>query len=77
MKPRLKLSPNLADIYNMETGDQKNLAKLQKDYQDLVSKISKFRNEGKEPPFELIIQAHEVGHLAHIPESQLYKLLRG
>jgi hypothetical protein len=76
MKPRLKFSPNLADIYNMETGD-KNLAKLKKDYQDLVSKISKFRNEGKEPPFELIIQAHEVGHLAHIPESQLYKLLRG
>ena len=76
MKLQLKLSLNLADIYNMETGN-KNLAQLKKDYLDLVLKISKFRNEGNEPPFELIIQAHKVGHLAHIPESQLYKLLRG
>jgi hypothetical protein len=60
----------------METGD-KNLSKLKKDYLDLVLKISKFRNEGDEPPFELIIQAHKVGRLAYIPESHLYKLLRG
>ena len=76
MKPQLKFSPNLADIYNMKTGD-KNLAELKKDYQDLVSKISKFRSAGKEPPFDLIIQAHKVGHLAHIPDSHLYRLLRG
>jgi hypothetical protein len=57
--------------------DDKNLAQLKNDYLDLVSKISKLRSEGKEPPFELIIEAHKVGHLAHIPESQLYKLLRG
>jgi hypothetical protein len=60
----------------MET-DDKNVAQLKNDYLDLVLKISKFRSEGKEPPFELIIQAHKVGHLALIPESQLYKLLHG
>jgi uncharacterized linocin/CFP29 family protein len=61
---------------DLEMND-KNLNELKNDYQDLVSKISKLRSEGKEPPFELIVQAHKVGHLAHIPESQLYKLLRG
>ena len=60
----------------MET-DDKNLANLKKDYLDLVLKISKFRSEGKEPPFELIIQAHKVGHLAHISENHLDNLLRG
>jgi hypothetical protein len=54
---------------NMET-DDKNLAQLKNDYLDLVLKISKFRNEGKEPPFELIIQAQKIGRLAHISESQ-------
>jgi hypothetical protein len=60
----------------METGD-KNLAKHKNEYLKLVLKISKFRSEDKEPPFELIIQAHKVGRLAHIPESHLYKFLRG
>ena len=59
----------------MEAGD-KNLAKLKKYYLNLVLKISKFRYEGAEPPFELIIQAHKIGRLAHISEYQLDKLLR-
>jgi hypothetical protein len=60
----------------METGD-KNLAQLKNDYQDLVLKITKFRNKGEEPPFELIIQAQKIGRLAHISEFELYKILRG
>jgi hypothetical protein len=57
--------------------DDKNLAQLKKDYLDLVLQISNFRNKGEEPPFELIIQAQKIGRLAHISESELYKLLRG
>ena len=60
----------------METGD-KYLAKLKNDYLNLVLKISKFRNEGEEPPFELIIQAQEIGRLAHVSERQIDKLLFG
>lgn len=64
---------NLQKI-NMET-DDKNLAKLKRDYLNLVLKISKLRYKGKEPPFELIMQAQEIGRLAHISEHQLDKLL--
>ena len=60
----------------MEVGD-KNLAKLKNDYLKIVLKISKFRNEGKEPPFELIIQAQEIGRLANVSEHQIDKLLFG
>ena len=57
--------------------DDKNLAQLKNDYRNLVLKISRIRDKGEEPPFELIIQAQKIGRLAHISESQLYKLLRG
>jgi hypothetical protein len=57
--------------------DDKNLAKLKNDYLNLVLKISKFRNKGEEPPFELIIKAQKIGRLAHISEKQLDNLLRG
>jgi hypothetical protein len=57
--------------------DDKNLAQLKNDYLNLVLKISRISDKGEEPPFELIIQAQKIGHLAHISESQLYKLLRG
>ena len=60
----------------MET-DNKNLAELKRDYLNLVLKISKLRYKGEEPPFELIIQAQEIGRLAHISEHQLNKLLIG
>jgi hypothetical protein len=60
----------------MEKSD-KNLAKLKNDYLNLVLKISKFRNEGEEPPFEIIIRAQEIGRLAHVSEHQIDKLLFG
>ena len=60
----------------MEACD-KNLAKLKNDYLKIVLKISKFRNEGKESPFELIIQAQEIGRLANVSEYQIDKLLFG
>lgn len=64
---------NLKKI-NMEN-DDKNLAKLKRNYLNLVLKISKLRYKGKEPPFELIMQAQKIGRLAHISEHQLDKLL--
>ena len=57
--------------------DDKNLAKLKRDYLNLVLKISKLRSKGKEPPFELITQARGIGRLAHISEHQIDKLLFG
>jgi hypothetical protein len=57
--------------------DDKNLAKLKRDYLDLVLKISKIRSKGEKPPFELIMQAQKIGHLAHISEHQIDKLLFG
>ena len=60
----------------MET-DDKNLAELKHDYLNLVLKISKLRYRGEEPPFELIIQAQQIGRLARISEHQLNKLLVG
>jgi preprotein translocase subunit SecB len=57
--------------------DDKNLAKLKRDYLNLVLKISKLRSKGKEPPFELITQAQGIGRLAHISEHQIDKLLFG
>ena len=66
---------NLKKI-NMEN-DDKNLAKLKRNYLNLVLNISKFRYKGEEPPFELIMQAQEIGRLAHISEHQIDKLLFG
>jgi hypothetical protein len=57
--------------------DDKNLAKLKRDYLNLVLKISKLRSKGEEPPFELIMQAQDIGRLAHISEHQIDKLLFG
>ena len=61
---------------NMEK-DDKSLAKLKRDYLNLVLKISKLRYKGEEPPFELIIKAQEIGRLANISEHHLSKLLIG
>ena len=64
---------NLQKI-KMETADKK-LAKLKRDFFNLVLEISKLRYKGKEPPFALIMQAQKIGRLAHISEHQLDKLL--
>ncbi len=66
----------IKDKINLEK-DDKNLAKLKRDYLNLVLKISKLRYKGEEPPFELIIKAQEIGRLAHISENHLNKLLIG
>ena len=57
--------------------DDKNLAKLKRDYLDLVLKISKLRSKGEQPTFELIKQAQEIGRRAHISEQQIDKNLFG
>ncbi len=63
--------------YTLMETDDKNLAELKRDYLNLVLIISKLRYKGEEPPFELIIQAQEIGRLALISEHQLNKLLIG
>ena len=55
----------------------KNLAKLKRDYLDLVLKISKLRSKGKEPTFEVLKLAQDIGRLAHISEQQIDKNLFG
>ena len=57
--------------------DDKHLAKLKRDYLNLVLKISKLRYNGEEPPFELIKHAQDIGRLAHISEQQIDKNLFG
>ena len=60
----------------MEKGSIK-LVKYKIGYQKLAQKISELRQRGEEPPFEIIMQAYQVGRIAHIPENTLDKLLRG
>ena len=74
MNPRLKLSPNLADIYNMETGD-KFLFRNKLEYLKLTVMISKLRYHGKEPDMDLLLEAQKLGELAAIPDDQLNNLL--
>lgn len=59
---------------NMEINDRNRL-KHKLDYLELSLKITKLRYRGEEPPIELIMQAHEVGCLAHIPDDELNNLL--
>ena len=60
----------------MET-DDKNLAKLKRDYLDLVLKISKLRSKGEEATFDVLKLAQDIGRLAHISERQIDKNLFG
>ena len=60
----------------MEIDDKIHL-KRELEYLKLVLKISKLRSKGEEPPFELIMQAQDIGRLAHISEHQIDKLLFG
>jgi hypothetical protein len=55
--------------------DNKYLLKHKLEYLKLTLKISKLRYHGKEPPIELLMQAHEVGCLAKIPDNELNSLL--
>ncbi len=58
----------------MET-DEKYLLKHKLDYLKLTLEISKLRHHGEEPSMDLLLQAHEVGRLAHIPDDELNNLL--
>jgi hypothetical protein len=58
----------------MET-DDKYLLKHKLDYLKLTLAISKLRYHGDEPSMDLLLQAHEVGHLADIPDDELNNLL--
>ena len=49
--------------------------RLKLDYLKLALKISKLRYHGEEPSMDLLLQAHEVGCLAHIPDDELDNLL--
>ena len=55
--------------------DDKNLAKLKREYLNLTLKISKIRTKGEEPSFALIKRARDIGRLARISEQQIDKLL--
>ena len=61
---------------NMENDDKK-LSKHKLEYLELSLKINKLRYKGEEPPFELLIQANELGRLAKISDEVLNKLLFG
>ena len=60
----------------METAD-KIFLKHKLDYLELTVEITKMRYCGNEPPIELLIQAHEAGLLAQIPDDELNNLLFG
>jgi hypothetical protein len=55
--------------------DDKYLFKHKLNYLELTLKISKLRYHGEEPSMDLLLQAHEVGHLADIPDDELNNLL--
>ena len=55
--------------------DNKYLLKHKLDYLKLTLTISKLRYHGEEPSMDLLLQAHEVGHLADIPDDELNNLL--
>ena len=54
--------------------DKKYLLDHKLDYLKLAAKIYKIRCQGDEPPKELLQQAHNLGHLADIPEEELKNL---
>ena len=54
--------------------DKKYLLDHKLDYLKLAAKIYKIRCLGDEPPKELLQQAHNLGHLAGIPEEELKHL---
>jgi hypothetical protein len=55
--------------------DDKYLLKHKLDYLKLTLAISKLRYHGEEPSMDLLLQAHELGYLADIPDDELNNLL--
>ena len=55
--------------------DDKYLLKHKLEYLKLTLTISKLRYHGEEPSTDLLLQAHELGRLAHIPDDELNNLL--
>ena len=53
----------------------KYLFKHKFDYLKLTLEISKLRYHGEEPSMDLLLQAHELGRLAYIPDDELNNLL--
>ena len=56
------------------TEREKELIKYQKQYLNLVHKITRLQLSGKNPPGELLKQAQEIGRIAEIPETFLKTL---
>lgn len=55
--------------------ENKHLLKHKFDYLKLSLKITKMRYHGEEPSMDLLLQAQEIGYLAHIPDDELNNLL--
>ncbi len=60
---------------NYLTDQEKELIKYQKQYLNLVYKITRLQLSGENPPEELLKQAHEIGRTAEIPETFLKSIL--
>ena len=60
---------------NYLTDQEKELIKYQKQYLNLVYKITRLQLSGEDPPEELLKQAQEIGRVAEIPETFLKSIL--
>jgi hypothetical protein len=60
---------------NYLTDQEKELIKYQKQYLNLVYKITRLQLSGENPTEELLKQAHEIGRTAEIPETFLKSIL--
>ena len=60
---------------NYLTDQEKELIKYQKQYLNLVYKITRLQLSGEDPPEELLKQAQEIGRAAEIPETFLKSIL--
>ncbi len=56
------------------TDREKELIKYQKQYLNLVNKITRLQLSGENPPGALLKQAQEIGRAAEIPEMFLKTL---
>ncbi len=57
------------------TDREKELIKYQKQYLNLVNKITRLQLSGKNPPEDLLKQVQEIAHAAEIPETVLKSIL--
>ena len=56
------------------TDREKELIRYQKQYLNLVNKITRLQLSGENPPEELLKQTQEIGRAAEIPETFLKTL---